>query len=179
METWLIISLLMIFIFFGLLIAYFAFRFSLQNSNVETDENITEITHPNVAPLSMTPFQIHIDIEGELTKNNIRLNMPTLLTIGVSDKHEIYQNAERHLSGLSPSQIENSAREIIHRQLCLVIRMMNIEEICHDRAQLLNNIFQFVSSELSKIGLCIINIKILEMTDDADYIKTYREREQK
>jgi flotillin len=120
--------------------------------------------------LSLEPMTIEIDLTSALSLQNIRVNVPSTFTIGVSTKAEIMQNTAERLLGLSEREIAAKANDIIFGQLRLVIATLTIEQINQDRENFLELIRTNVGVELSKIGLEVINVNIRDITDESGYI---------
>jgi flotillin len=121
--------------------------------------------------LDLTPISIEVNLVNALSKQNIRVNVPSRFTIGVSTEPGIMQNAAERLLGLGQSQIQELAQEIIFGQLRLVVASMDIEEINSDRDKFLTNISKSVESELKKVGLKLINVNITDIVDESGYIE--------
>src|SRR5690606_14525942 len=121
--------------------------------------------------LDLTPMSIEVNLVNALSKQNIRVNVPSRFTIGVSTEPGIMQNAAERLLGLGQSQIQELAQEIIFGQLRLVVASMDIEEINSDRDKFLTNISDSVESELKKVGLKLINVNITDIVDESGYIQ--------
>ena len=121
--------------------------------------------------LDLTPISIEVNLVNALSKQNIRVNVPSRFTIGVSTEPGIMQNAAERLLGLGQSEIQELAQEIIFGQLRLVVASMDIEEINSDRDKFLTNISQSVESELKKVGLKLINVNITDIVDESGYIE--------
>ena len=121
--------------------------------------------------LDLTPISIEVNLVNALSKQNIRVNVPSRFTIGVSTEPGIMQNAAERLLGLGQSQIQELAQEIIFGQLRLVVASMDIEEINSDRDKFLTNISDSVESELKKVGLKLINVNITDIVDESGYIQ--------
>jgi flotillin len=121
--------------------------------------------------LDLTPISIEVNLVNALSKQNIRVNVPSRFTIGVSTEPGIMQNAAERLLGLGQSQIQELAQEIIFGQLRLVVASMDIEEINNDRDKFLTNISQSVETELKKVGLKLINVNITDIVDESGYIE--------
>ena len=79
--------------------------------------------------MDLTPLSISVDLKNALSKQNIRIDVPSIFTVGISTDPSIMQNAAERLGMLKMSQISDLARDIIFGQLRLVIATMNIEEI--------------------------------------------------
>ena len=82
------------------------------------------------------------------------------------------QNAAQRLLGLKMDDIERMAEEIILGQLRLTVASMTIEQINQDRDNFLAGITHNVEKELEKVGLKLINVNIVDITDDSDYIES-------
>ncbi|WP_083477166.1 flotillin family protein [Lacinutrix algicola] len=121
--------------------------------------------------LDLTPISIEVNLVNALSKQNIRVNVPSRFTIGVSTEPGIMQNAAERLLGLNQNDIQELAQEIIFGQLRLVVASMDIEEINNDRDKFLTNISQSVESELKKVGLKLINVNITDIVDESGYIE--------
>jgi flotillin len=122
--------------------------------------------------LSLTPLTINIDLRNALSQQNIRINVPSTFTVGVSTEPAIMSNAAVRLLGLRPQQIEAMAKEIIFGQLRLTVASLTIEQINQDRESFLEAIRKNVEPELNKIGLYLINVNITDITDESDYIES-------
>ena len=121
--------------------------------------------------LDLTPISIEVNLVNALSKQNIRVNVPSRFTIGISTEPGIMQNAAERLLGLGQNEIQELAQEIIFGQLRLVVASMDIEEINNDRDKFLTNISASVESELKKVGLKLINVNITDIVDESGYIE--------
>ncbi|NJB71199.1 flotillin [Saonia flava] len=121
--------------------------------------------------LDLTPISIEVDLVNALSKQNIRVNVPSRFTIGISTEPGVMQNAAERLLGLGMQEVQDLAKEIIFGQLRLVVASMDIEEINSDRDKFLTNISQSVESELKKVGLKLINVNITDIVDESGYIE--------
>ena len=124
------------------------------------------------AYLDLKPMTISINLEHALSLQNIRINVPSSFTIGISTEPSIMSNAAERLLGLNQAEIEDMAKEIIFGQLRLTVASLEIEQINNDREAFLRDVSTNVDSELHKIGLYLINVNIVDITDEADYIKS-------
>ncbi len=125
----------------------------------------------NYAYLSLEPMTIDIDLTSALSKKNIRVNVPSTFTIGISTDPTIMTNAAERLLGLADTEIASQARDIILGQMRLVIATLSIEEINQDREKFLDLVNKNVGFELNKIGLDVINVNIRDITDESGYIE--------
>ena len=120
--------------------------------------------------LNLIPISIEVNLVNALSKQNIRVNVPSRFTIGISTDPSIMQNAAERLLGLDAVAVQDLAQEIIFGQLRLVVASMDIEEINTDRDQFLSHITHSVEAELKKVGLRLINVNITDIHDESGYI---------
>jgi flotillin len=124
------------------------------------------------AYMDLTPMTINIPLQNALSMQNIRINVPSTFTVGVSTEPGIMNNAAERLLNLPKEEIEEMAKEIIFGQLRLTVASLTIEEINQDRESFLEEIHKNVAPELNKIGLYLINVNITDITDESDYIES-------
>jgi flotillin len=121
--------------------------------------------------LDLTPLSISVDLANALSRQNIRIDVPSRFTVGISTEDGVMQNAAERLLGLQLSEIQELAKDIIFGQLRLVIATMDIEEINTDRDKFLEAVSGNVESELKKIGLRLINVNVTDINDESGYIE--------
>jgi flotillin len=121
--------------------------------------------------LTLEPTTIDIELKSALSKKNIRVNVPSTFTIGVSTDPDIMNNASERLLGLDDHHVNTQAKDIILGQMRLVIATLSIEEINQDREKFLDLVNKNVNFELNKIGLEMINVNIRDITDESGYIE--------
>jgi len=122
--------------------------------------------------LSLIPMTINIPLRNALSQENIRINVPSTFTVGISTDPTIMNNAAERLLHLKPDQIESMASEIIFGQLRLTVASLTIRQINADRDQFFESIRENVGHELNKLGLNLINVNITDITDDSDFIES-------
>lgn len=120
--------------------------------------------------LDLTPLSIQVDLKNALSRQNIRIDVPSIFTVGISTEQGVMQNAAERLLGLAMSEVQELAKDIIFGQLRLVIATMDIEEINTDRDKFLEAVSRNVESELKKIGLRLINVNVTDISDESGYI---------
>lgn len=121
--------------------------------------------------MDLTPISINVDLRNALSKQNIRVDVPSRFTVGISTEPGIMQNAAERLLGLKMNEIQELAKDIILGQLRLVIATMEIEEINSDRDKFLLSVSNNVEIELKKIGLRLINVNVTDINDESGYIE--------
>lgn len=120
--------------------------------------------------LDLTPMSIQVDLKNALSRQNIRIDVPSRFTVGISVEDGVMQNAAERLLGLKLNEIQELAKDIIFGQLRLVIATMDIEEINTDRDKFLVAVSRNVETELKKIGLRLINVNVTDISDESGYI---------
>lgn len=125
----------------------------------------------NYEYLALDPVQIEIPLQGALSIENIRVNVPSVFTVAIGTDDETMNNAAVRLLGLGTPQIIKQAEDIILGQLRQVIASMKIEEINKDRDVFLSKVQSSLEPELAKIGLILINVNIKDITDESGYIE--------
>lgn len=121
--------------------------------------------------MDLTPISINVDLKNALSKQNIRVDVPSRFTVGISTESGIMQNAAERLLGLRMNEIQELAKDIIFGQLRLVVATMEIEEINNDRDKFLVAVSNNVEIELKKIGLRLINVNVTDINDESGYIE--------
>lgn len=126
--------------------------------------------------LSLEPMVIDIPLSGALSLNNIRVNVPSTFTVGVSTDPVLMNNAAERLLNLTSAQVRDQAQDIILGQLRLVIATLSIEEINKDREKFMTLVNANVEQEIKKIGLELINVNVRDITDEVGYIEAIGKR---
>jgi flotillin len=122
--------------------------------------------------ISLIPMTISIPLDNALSLQNIRINVPSTFTVGVSTNPLIMNNAAERLLHLTKNDIEAMAQEIILGQLRLTVASLTIEQINQDRDAFLELIRDNGGAELHKLGLYLINVNIIDITDESNYINS-------
>ena len=118
--------------------------------------------------LDLTPIPIAIKLGGVPSRQKIRVNMPATVTIGISTKDGVMENAAERMLGLDLNQIRMLGQDIISGQMRVVVASMDIETLNSDRDLLIEKIVAEVEVELTKVGLRLININIQNITWDSN-----------
>jgi len=121
--------------------------------------------------MDLTPISIEINLTSALSKQNIRVDVPSRFTVGISTEPGIMINAAERLLGLTRVDINNLAKDIIFGQLRLVVATMDIEEINSNRDKFLAAVSSNVEAELKKIGLKLINVNVTDINDESGNIQ--------
>ena len=120
--------------------------------------------------LSMKPMQIDCKLTGALSAQNIRVDVPTTITVAISTDADVMQNAAERMLGLTIDDKQNLITDVVYGQMRLVIADMTIEELNSDRDKFLSKVKDNIDTELRKFGLYLMNINISDIRDAANYI---------
>jgi flotillin len=121
--------------------------------------------------LDLTPMSMEVGLTNALSKQNIRVDVPSRFTVAISTEPGVMENAAERLLGQQRQQIMDLAKDIIFGQLRLVVATMDIEEINNNRDKFLSNVASNVEGELKKIGLKLINVNVTDIKDESGYIE--------
>lgn len=121
--------------------------------------------------LDLKPLSIEANLTNALSRQNIRVDVPSRFTIAISTESDTMNAAAERLLGLTSEQIQELAKDILFGQLRMVIATMTIEEINSDRDKFLEAISKNVDTELKKIGLKLINVNVTDIKDESGYIE--------
>ncbi len=122
--------------------------------------------------LDLAPISIQIDLKNALSRQNIRIDVPSRFTVAISTENGVMQNAAERLRSLPINEIQRLAEDIIFGQLRLIIATMDIEEINTNRDKFLDAVSVNVEGELKKIGLrLIMNVNVTDINDESGYIE--------
>ncbi len=121
--------------------------------------------------MDLSPMSISVDLRNALSKQHIRVDVPSRFTVGISTENGVMQNAAERLLGMKTDEIRQVAEDIIFGQMRLIIATMDIEEINADRDKFLEAVSSNVETELKKIGLRLINVNVTDITDESGYIE--------
>ena len=117
------------------------------------------------AYLSLTPISIDANLTNALSRQNIRVDVPSRFTVGISTDPESMHAAAERLLGLTPSQIQELARDILFGQLRLVIATMSIEEL----KEFKKSFSEKVNSTLTPKPQLVSEIKLKNMSLNTEF----------
>ncbi|ATL48715.1 flotillin [Chitinophaga caeni] len=121
--------------------------------------------------MDLTPISIEVNLTNALSRQNIRVDVPSRFTVAISTEPGIMNNAAERLLGLQRQAIHDLAKDIIFGQLRLVVATMDIEEINNNRDKFLANVASNVEAEIKKIGMKLINVNVTDINDESGYIE--------
>ena len=120
--------------------------------------------------LDLTPIQIEIPLEGALSKEKIKVDVNSSFTVGISTEPGVMANAAERLLGQPWPAIETLVSDVIFGQMRAIIAKMDIESLISERDQFIQKITKGVEGELRKVGLKLMNVNIINITDEEGQI---------
>ena len=120
--------------------------------------------------LDLTPMQIEIPLEGALSKEKIKVDVNSSFTVGISTEPGVMANAAERLLGQPWPAIKTLVSDVIFGQMRVVIAKMDIESLISERDQFIQKITKGVEGELQKVGLTLMNVSIMDITDEEGQI---------
>ena len=120
--------------------------------------------------LDLTPLSIDVNLKDALSKQNIRVNVPSQFTVGIGESEGLMLAAANRLLSLDRDQVARLSQDIIMGQMRLVIANMDIEELNTDRDKFVSSVYENVGEELHKVGLRLINVNVTDIQDESGYI---------
>jgi len=130
------------------------------------------------AYMSLKPLQFDCNLQKALSSQNIRVDVPTTVTVGISTEPDVMQAAAERILGLGHKEIEDLVKDIVYGQMRTIIADMTIEKLNADRDEFLAKAKGLIDTELRKIGLYLININITDIRDEAGYIVALGKKDQ-
>lgn len=100
------------------------------------------------------PLQFDCNLQKALSSQNIRVDVPTTVTVGISTEQDVMQAAAERILGLGrQDDIEDLVKDIVYGQMGTIIADMTIEKLNSDRDEFLAKAKGLIDTELRKIGL--------------------------
>ena len=100
--------------------------------------------------LDLTPFPVDLDLRliDPSSEEDVRVQVPSTWTIGISTKSGIMENAAERLLGQNLKQVRQLAEDLISSKMRTVSMPIGVE------------IINSVEAELAKVGLRLINLNL-------------------
>lgn len=150
----------------------------LSNEPLGNDTNENPRSTPNQENPVEIPQRVifKFDFKDMPTKQDILLNIDINIAVGASDDQQFLQNGMKALSGRSPLEIEQIARDMVSQDFASAIEMITIEDINRDREWFLKHCADIVGERLKEIGMDVVFFKVIDITDDSGWIERAGQR---
>lgn len=86
--------------------------------------------------MDLTPISINVDLKNALSRQNIRIDVPSRFTVGISTEPGVMQNAAERLLGLKLMEIQELAVEIELKKIGLKLINVNVTDITDESGYL-------------------------------------------
>ncbi len=125
-----------------------------------------------VKRMDVTTMPVPVEVHNAYSKGGIPLHLQAIANIKISSDPGVVGNAIERFLDHKPAEIVRVARETLEGNLRGVVATMTPEQVNEDRLKFAERIASGVSSDLSKLGLQLDILKIQNVSDDVDYLKS-------
>ncbi len=125
-----------------------------------------------VKRMDVTTMPVPVEVHNAYSKGGIPLHLQAIANIKISSDPHLVGNAIERFLDHKPDEIVRVARETLEGNLRGVVATMTPEQVNEDRLKFAERMASDVSSDLAKLGLQLDTLKIQNVSDDVDYLKS-------
>ena len=125
-----------------------------------------------VKRMDVTTMPVPVEVHNAYSKGGIPLHLQAIANIKISSDPHVVGNAIERFLDHKLDEIVRVSRETLEGNLRGVIATMTPEQVNEDRLKFAERIASDVSSDLVKLGLQLDTLKIQNVSDDVDYLKS-------
>jgi flotillin len=125
-----------------------------------------------VERMDITTMPVLVEVHNAYAKGGTPLHIQAIANVKVSSDPLVVGNAIERFLGRDRGEIARVARETLEGNLRGVVAMLTPEQVNEDRLQFAERIAQDVSRDLGKLGLQLDTLKIQNVADDVDYLRS-------
>lgn len=125
-----------------------------------------------VKRMDVTTMPVPVEVRNAYSKGGIPLHLQAIANIKISSNPYLVGNAIERFLDHKPDEIVRVARETLEGNLRGVVATMTPEQVNEDRLKFAERIASDVSSDLAKLGLQLDTLKIQNVSDGVDYLKS-------
>lgn len=125
-----------------------------------------------VKRMDVRTMPVPVEVHKAYSKGGIPLHLQAIANIKISSNPQVVGNAIERFLDHKPAEIVRVARETLEGNLRGVVATMTPEQVNEDRLKFAERIASDVSSDLAKLGLQLDTLKIQNVADDVDYLKS-------
>ena len=130
-----------------------------------------------VKRMDITTMPVPLEVRNAYSKGGTPIHLQAIANIKISSDRHVVGNAIERFLDHKPNDIVRVARENLEGHLRGVVATMTPEQVNEDRLKFAEQIASGVSSDLAKLGLQLDTLKIQNVSDGVDYLKSLgRER---
>lgn len=122
--------------------------------------------------MNITTIPLRLEVRNAYAKGGTPLNIQAIANVKVSSDPNIVGNAIERFLDCDQSEIARVARETLEGNLRGVVATLTPEQVNEDRLKFAERIASDVQHDLIKLGLEIDTLKIQNVADDVDYLRS-------
>ncbi|NJO80714.1 MAG: flotillin family protein [Cyanobacteria bacterium RM1_2_2] len=122
--------------------------------------------------MDITTIPLRLEVRNAYAKGGTPLNIQAIANIKISSDPAVVGNAIERFLDCDQSEIARVARETLEGNLRGVVATLTPEQVNKDRLQFAERIASDVQHDLIKLGLHIDTLKIQNVSDDVDYLRS-------
>ena len=125
-----------------------------------------------VKRMDVTSMPVPVEVKNAYSKGGTPLHIQAIANVKLASDPAVVGNAIERFLDRDRSEIARVARETLEGNLRGVVAMLTPEQVNEDRLQFAERIAQDVTRDLVKLGLQLDTLKIQNVADDMDYLKS-------
>lgn len=122
--------------------------------------------------MDITTIPLRLEVRNAYAKGGTPLNIQAIANVKISSDPSIVGNAIERFLDCNQSEIARVARETLEGNLRGVVATLTPEQVNEDRLKFAERIASDVQHDLIKLGLQIDTLKIQNVADDVDYLRS-------
>lgn len=122
--------------------------------------------------MDVTTIPLRLEVRNAYSKGGTPLNIQAIANVKISSDPAVVGNAIERFLDCDRSEIARVARETLEGNLRGVVATLTPEQVNEDRLQFAERIASDVQHDLIKLGLQIDTLKIQNVSDDVDYLRS-------
>lgn len=125
-----------------------------------------------IKKMDMTTMPVRVEVHNAYSKGGIPLHIQAIANIRISNDPIIIGNAIERFLGHKRSEIIRVAQETLEGYLRGVVATLTPEQVNEDRLKFAERIASDISQDLNQLGLQLDILKIQNVSDDVDYLRS-------
>lgn len=125
-----------------------------------------------VKRMDITTIPLRLEVRNAYAKGGTPLSIQAIANVKISSDPAVVGNAIERFLDCDRSEIARVARETLEGNLRGVVATLTPEQVNEDRLKFAERIASDVQHDLIKLGLQIDTLKIQNVSDDVDYLRS-------
>lgn len=122
--------------------------------------------------MNVTTIPLRLEVRNAYSKGGTPLSIQAIANVKISSDPTVVGNAIERFLDCDRSEIARVARETLEGNLRGVVATLTPEQVNEDRLKFAERIASDVQHDLIKLGLQIDTLKIQNVSDDVDYLRS-------